>query len=408
MNSLGTAATKAVWRDARAIALLMAAMLTTMANATISPALPGLHRLFAEDPYAEILTRLLVPAPSLSVALCAPIAGLAIDRFGRRRLLLLGVALFVIAGSAGLFLPDLPTIFISRLVLGLAVGLIMTAQTALIGDYFSGVERNAVTGLQISARNFGGLIFIALAGCVAFISPRMPFAIYALAIVLLPLMWRVIVDTSPQSPGQNVGTVAETDGKSWRLFFSGLVSLQALTNLLFFIVPTQLPFFFDLHGRGGGITIGAALGTLMLAGGIFALLYPRLHRATGYAGVFALGYTAMGLGFVLLIVGAATPLSFAGAAAIGAGYAIVSPTFVALLLKLAPARRRGLAGGILTASVFIGQFCSPLLSTPAISAFGYEGLFGGTALILATMALAAAVCVALTRLRSGLRPAASA
>lgn len=30
-----------VWQDRRAIALLMAASLTTMANATIAPALPG-------------------------------------------------------------------------------------------------------------------------------------------------------------------------------------------------------------------------------------------------------------------------------------------------------------------------------------------------------------------------------
>src|SRR3954469_4960505 len=100
-----------VCQDPRAVALLMAASLTTMANATISPALPGLERLFADDPNAAMMVRLLVPAPSLSVALCAPFAGLAADRYGRRRLLLAGVILFVIAGSAGLGLPDLPTIF---------------------------------------------------------------------------------------------------------------------------------------------------------------------------------------------------------------------------------------------------------------------------------------------------------
>jgi len=72
-----------IWQDPRAVALLMAASLTTMANATISPALPGLERLFADDPNASMLTRLLVPAPSLSVALCAPFAGLAADRCGR-------------------------------------------------------------------------------------------------------------------------------------------------------------------------------------------------------------------------------------------------------------------------------------------------------------------------------------
>jgi len=381
---------KAIWRDERAIALLMAAMLTTMANATISPALPGLQRLFAEDPNAAILTRLLVPAPSLCVALCAPFAGLATDRFGRRRLLLGGVMLFVIAGSCGLFLPDLPTIFVSRLVLGVAVALIMTAQTALIGDYFSGAARSALTGLQISARNFGGLLFISLAAWAALVSPRLPFAIYCLPIVVLPLMWKAIVDTTRPSPKQAAGTINGADGSpTWRLLFMALVFLQALTNMLFFIVPTQLPFFLDAYGQNSAVMTGSSLAVLMLTGGSFALLYPRVRRGLGHVGVFAFGYAAMASGFFLLTVSAAAAKVFAGAALIGAGYALVSPTFVALVLNLVPAERRGLAGGILTASVFIGQFCSPLLSTPAISGAGYEGLFRGTAVLLATMALTA-------------------
>lgn len=393
MEGLEHVREKAIWRNQRAIALLMAAMLTTMANATISPALPGLQGLFSEDPNAAIFTRLLVPAPSLSVVLCAPLAGLAADRVGRRRLLLAGVILFVIAGSGGLFLPDLPTIFVSRLVLGIAVALIMTAQTALIGDYFSGSARSTLTGLQISARNFGGLLFISLAGWAALMSPRLPFAIYGLAIVILPLMWKVIIDTEPPSPKQPADTINEADGSpTWRLLFLALVLLQAVTNMLFFIVPTQLPFFFDAHGQNSAVMTGSALALLMLAGGCFALLYPRVRLVIGYFGVFAFGYAAMAFGFFLLTtVRAAVPQVFAGATFIGAGYALVSPTFVALVLKLAPAERRGLAGGILTASVFIGQFSSPLLSTPAISAFGYEGLFRGTAVLLATMALAAVV-----------------
>ncbi|WP_246777175.1 MFS transporter [Microvirga sp. VF16] len=139
---------KPVWHDPRAVVLLMAASLTTMANATISPALPGLERLFADDPNAAMLVRLLVPAPSIAVAILAPFAGIVADRYGRRRMLLTGVGLFVLAGCAGLLLPDLPAIFVSRLILGDAVALIMTAQTALVGDYFTGAGRNALTGFR--------------------------------------------------------------------------------------------------------------------------------------------------------------------------------------------------------------------------------------------------------------------
>ena len=389
-----------VWQDRRAIALLMAASLTTMANATIAPALPGLERLFAGDPNATLLTRLLVPAPSLSVALFAPLAGIAADRIGRRKLLLFGVVLFILSGCAGLVLPDLPTIFASRLVLGIAVALIMTAQTALVGDYFSGDDRNALTGLQISARNLGGLVFILTAGWVATLSPRLPFAIYGLAAAFLPLMWLVIVDPPRLSPAGDAKLAGASDEKrSWRLSLALLVLLQGATNMIFFVMPTQLSFFLDARGYDSAIMTGSALGVLMLSGGGFALLYPRIQRVVGYAGIFALGYGAMTLGFLGLLLAATTPMIFAAVATIGAGYALVSPSFVALALNLAPAQKRGLAGGILTASIFIGQFCSPLLSTPVIAGYGYASLFGSTATLLAIMTATATLAGGANRLR---------
>src|SRR5918998_5586376 len=113
----------------------------------------------------------------------------------------------------------------------------------------------------------------------------------------------------------------------------------------------------------------------------------------------------MACGFVLLAL-AASPLAwFAAAAAIGAGYALVSPSFVTLALGLAPLRRRGMAGGVLTASVFIGQFCSPLLSTPLVAAYGYEGLFHITSSLAAAMAVAAVLkarAIGLQALKRGL------
>ena len=390
MASVADASEMAVWRDSRAVALLMAATLTVMANAAISPALPGLQRLFAGDPNAAMLTRLLVPAPSLSIALLAPLAGLAADRFGRRRLLLAGVMLFVVAGSAGLFLPDLPTIFMSRIVLGVAVALIMTAQTALIGDYFTGDDRNALTGLQISARNFGGLVFISLAGWAATLSPRLPFAIYGLAAVFLPLMWLAIVEPPRSAAATGAMPAGDHDGHPpWRRLLAALVLLQGMTNMIFFLMPTQISFFLETRGYESAVMTGTVLGLLMISGGCTALLYRHVRRASGAAGVFAIGYAAMALGFLLLSRTASMPVLLTAALLIGAGYALVSPSFVAMALDLAPRRSRGMAGGILTASIFIGQFCSPLISTPLVAAHGYGELFRGTAGLLTIMALAA-------------------
>ena len=78
----------------------------------------------------------------------------------------------------------------------------------------------------------------------------------------------------------------------------------------------------------------------------------------------------MGLGFATVTSSAMTPLAFAGAAMIGAGYALAIPGFTARALERTPAHRRGAAAAMLTASVFLGQFLSPLFSIPAIARWG--------------------------------------
>ena len=205
-------------------------------------------------------------------------------------------------------------------------------------------------------------------------------------------MWKVIVDLPRVSrlPGAKPA-VGSLGHPSWKFVLPLLVLLQAATNMIFFIMPTQLSFFFEAGGYNSAIMTGSALSVLTLSGGCVALLYTRIQRATGYIGIFALGYGAMALGFLLLTFAATALALFVATAAIGAGYALVSPSFITLALRLAPLHRRGLAGGVLTASIFIGQFCSPLLSTPFIAAYGYEGLFHSTALLLAAMAVAVVV-----------------
>jgi MFS family permease len=164
-----------------------------------------------------------------------------------------------------------------------------------------------------------------------------------------------------------------------------------MTNMIFFVMPTQLPFFFNAQGDNSAVMTGSALGVLTLTGGCTALLYARMKRAIGFFGNYTLGYAMMALGFTLIGTGRNPWIVFAGAAAIGAGYATVSPNFVAIALSLVPEQRRGFAGGILTTSIFLGQFLSPLFSTPLISAFGYDETFSGLSLLLGSMAVIAGI-----------------
>lgn len=373
--------------DRRAVALLLTASLTILSNTLISPALPGIEAAFSDDPNAELLTRLLVSAPSLMVAICAPFAGALADYFGRRRQLLLGVVLFAFSGCAGLFLPSLPLILASRLFLGVAVAMIMTAQTALIGDYFATSVRGRFMGMQIAATNFGGFIFLLLAGWLAEISPRLPFAIYAVALLYLPLMWIALTETDRHSVRTHPNTRTGEDG--WPVTLAAVIALAGLSFVSFYLIPTQTPYYLNRIGHPEPAAAAILLASVMLAGGVASLTFGRVRPLLGRAGTPVLGYTIMAAGFGLLALANGFLIAVLGAIFIGVATGFIMPTFLSIALDVVPPHRRGLASGAVTTSIFLGQFLSPLISQPLINSMGYAETFGLAAGLLAVLGFVA-------------------
>ncbi|MFC6656182.1 MFS transporter [Roseibium salinum] len=369
-----------------------------MANATISPALPALEASFSGDPGAATLTRFLVSAPSLSVVLIAPFAGMAADRIGRGPMLLAGVLLFVLSGTAGAYLPDLYSILISRLLLGVAVAMTMTAQVALVGDMFAGARRSAFMGWQTAAINFSGFLFIGLAGYLAGVSPRLPFLIYAFPVLLLPMLVLILqgerraAAALPQADLQD----APLSARHWVKPAALVGGLTMVTVMLFFLMPSQLPFYLDQNGFDSASATAIGLGALTLTAGFVAMTFRRFSERLGLAATFALGFLLMCGGFAALAFEASWGFILIGAALVGAGYALVQPAFLLLALQIAPADRRGSVSGIVATSMFLGQVVSPLVLTPLIQAFGFAAVYLGTALALLFLA-AASIAPALVR-----------
>lgn len=375
-----------LWRDPRAHALLMAATLNIMTNATVSPALPGLAAEFAGTAGVDIVVPLLVSAPSLTIALSAPFCGWAVDRVGRRRLLLVGVMLFAAIGTAGAILPGLGAILASRFLLGLPMALIMTAQTALVGDYYAGETRSRLSSYQIAAINWGGFVFITAASTLAAVSPRLPFAVYLLPLAFLPFMWRALVD--PPGIGRRAEGPRPADGagRGWIAVLAVAALLQVATSALFFLMPTQIPFYAVASGLDAPSTTGIVLGALMLAGGVGALVTTRLRTAIGRSAAIGLGFALMAAGFALMTaLDTAAGLTLPGAM-IGFGFGVVGPHLITLALDATPAARRGAAAGTITTSMYLGRFLSPLGSGPMILAHGFAATYLATAAALAALA----------------------
>ena len=130
------------------VALFASTSMTVLGNVVIAPSLPVLNDHFAHIPHADVLVPLILTLPSLFVMFFSPIAGIAIDTFGKLRFLLPSMVIWSISGVLGFWLDDIYYILISRAVFGVATAFVMTSASVLVASYYTGSERQKMLGVQ--------------------------------------------------------------------------------------------------------------------------------------------------------------------------------------------------------------------------------------------------------------------
>ncbi len=374
--------------------LLASATLTIMAAAVIAPSLPEMLQVFADVPRADVLVRLVLTVTSRTIGLTAPLAGLVADRVGRTPLLVSSLVLYAAAGAAGFFTTDLVAVLVSRALLGVAVGGVMTAVSALIADSFQGPARARFLGLQSAFASLGGVVFLPLAGVLAGIGWNAPFWIYAVSALIVPFAVlslrepvrarsRVTAGDAGTAPAGRPGSAARGIAAVYALAFAG--------TLIFFMAPTQLPFSlerFAVTPSTTGLVIAGSTLTSLLA----SLVYSRVRRSLRAGLITALSLGLLGAGWVLVGTAGALAQVAVGVLVGGVGVGLVVPHLTLALSELAPPARRGRVLGGLVTGIFLGQFGSPLLLQPLVAAVGIDAAFTwtGLAALVGSAALAPA------------------
>ena len=386
--------------------LLVTATLTVLASAIIAPSLPGLEAEFAAVPHADLLVRLMLTLPALFIALSAPLLGILVDRVGRRTVLLASLALYGVAGGSGLVLGNLYAILAGRALLGVAVGGVFVSSTALIADWFSGARRARMLGLQAAFMGIGGAVFLTLGGLLASVSPRGPFVVYALALVMLPFAARVVTEPVRASTTAPAGRAGRAR-MPWALVT--LVLAVALFGMIaFYIVPTQLPFYLvDLTGAGPA-TSGLAIALVNVVGVVVSLNFGRIRARLPFTVIAVVIFVAIAAGLGLVGVASSLPLVLLGLAVAGLGTGLLLPALNSWIAHGTPAALRGRALGVLSTAVYLGQFVSPLASQPVARASSVGSAFEAAAALSVVVAVVIAVLAAPRRRREVLEREAAA
>jgi MFS family permease len=370
-------------RMARAT-VLAAATLTIMAAAIIAPSLPAMSQVF---PGAGVLVRLALTVTSLAIAISAPLSGIFADRLGRKPLLVGGLALYAVAGTAGYFVADLSLLLVTRALLGIAVGGIMTGVSALITDWFDGPRRASFLGLQQAFASLGGVVFLPLAGVLAAVDWKLPFWLYACSALILPFALLTLGDT-PRAGKATTGSGESTHA----LRINGVYLLALIVTLAFYMAPTQLPFLMAEFGVGPAVT-GIVVAGSTVTGVVGALAFPVLRRRLTPTAITTASVALLGLGWLVIGTAGNLVLVVAGLLVGGVGVGLVVPNLNLRLAELAHPDRRGRVLSGLVTGIFLGQFLSPLAAQPLVQTIGIAVAFTYSGVAMAAGAALAALIV---------------
>ncbi|MDN0198914.1 MFS transporter [Streptomyces sp. S.PNR 29] len=387
------------------LTLLMAgACLPILGAVLIAPVLPQMQDHFADVPGVDALVPMALTIPALSLALLAPFVGVLVDRLGRKRLLVVSTVLYAILGTAPLWLDSLGAIVASRALVGVTEAAIMTCCTTLLGDYYSGRQRDRYLAMQTMCAAISATAFFVLGGVAGSAGWRAPFWAYAVSLLLAPAMAAFLPRPRPDdhadAPSPTVPEPMARRPFPWRPLV-GTCALTVFGAVLFYTLQVEMAFLLDDMGVTESGIIGLATAITSAAIVVGSATFAKAGRSPQAWLPTAFGLCAVGFAVVWL---APNPVVLTlGAVITCLGGGIMLPSLLTLAMSKLEFADRGRGIGLWTGTFFLGQFLCPLVALALTSAVGtLEGAMG--VLALAGAVATAALGLAARRRRIGAAP----
>ena len=346
--------------------LLLMSMMTMMSNVAIVTTLPHLSTVFKEVDNIEFLSRMMITLPSLAIAFLSPFLGHAVNRFGKKRAAILALFFFSFFGSAGLYLGTIYELLASRFLFGIAIAVLMIVSTSLIGDYFKDEARHKFMGLQSAFMAFGGVFFLVGGGFLSDMSWRYPFGIYLVGLVIIVFVSKFLVE-------RDTSAVPEEEQIVHNLV--PIYILAFILMMIFYILPTQIPFLIINVFHASGTLTGGIISTAFIFNALGAMSFVLLKRRFDFATIYMIGLGIIAVGFILIGLVQNVYLFFFTSPIMGFGGGVLMTNVTAWMLSRAHHTKRVKSSSYLTSALFLGQFSSPIVFHPFVSYFGVENFF---------------------------------
>jgi MFS transporter, DHA1 family, multidrug resistance protein len=322
---------------------------------------------------------LLTGVYALGQLIFAPVWGRLSDRMGRRPLILIGIAGYVIAQVLFGLATSLWLLYAARILGGVLSSATLPVSAAYVADMTTDEERGRGMAWLGTAVSLGFVVGPALGGTLSrrdlhftaryghfmidsFSVPFFAAALLGLLTLFAATRW--LLESMPTHPTSASGEESETN---WRmqardlgpLLFLALVGQFGLAIFeATFALYAQAKFNYGPSEVGAVFVVCGLVMTIFQVGavGFFAGRIREIYQ-------IGLGFGLMGIGIGLLVLTRSKFPVFALVGLLALGMAFVSPNLAALISKRGGSSRVGAALGLQNAANSLGQASGPLLGS---------------------------------------------
>ena len=365
----------------RLVTLLFASSIAGMGGGVIIPAMPQILEHFQDVPNAELLVRLFLTTPGLFTAVGAPLAGIIVDKYGRKNLLIFAIFLYGLGGTTGCYLDSLYALMVGRALLGLSAAGTMTTCVTLMADYYDEKSRQKLMGYQFSVTSFGSTIFLALGGILTEIHWRAPFFIYTIPFLIFIAAIFFIIE--PQKKEHQRLIQKETPKEKFPYLLLGSIYLLIYTTMaIFYLKVVIFPFYMNEIEPTSSTKVGLALSLAVCISALVSLKYGFIKSRLSYIHISLAVFILTATGYLILYSAGNYWVALIGLIVTSLGFGMFAPNVTVWVNAVTPETYRGRAVGGMTTCIFLGMFSSPLIAHPLTLYFSLAETYAIAALFL--------------------------
>lgn len=250
------------------------ALLVTMGISSIIPALPLMSKFYGIP--LEQSWRI-IASFALPGLICIPFVGVWADRYGRKRVLLPALALFIFGGLGCMFARTYLELLFWRMIQGAGSAPLGLLYPTIIADTWQGSERVRIMSLTAMVLGLGTALSPALGGALAMLHWKLPFI---LPILGLPVAF-MAVRIPLMRPGNRepflryVKNLIRTARRKQTIILLGLTLLTFI--MLSGPIITCFPILAESVFQATPLESGLILASASLASGLAATRLPKLY-----------------------------------------------------------------------------------------------------------------------------------